>query len=220
MAGSNAAEGVSQTLDRGLMVLTLVGESPTPLSVSELSARMGLHRSMVYRLVRTLENRGFVTRAASGGIRLGVRLAALARNVDRVLHVEAAPVLAELANRLGMTTFIVAFDGEAAVTLSTMEPRGVDAIVAQRPGSRHSIDRGAPGRVIRSQIDPVRYPPKPFEVSSDEIIQGLSSVAVPLRVPDGSPTSLAVVYITRGNDVDLIALSLSEAAEQISRALG
>ena len=214
---TTGADGGSQTLARGLTVLALIGESPTPLTVADLSARMGLHRSMVYRLVRTLESHGFVLRTPSG--ELGVRLVALARNVARALHVAAAPVLAELADGLGMTAFVVAFDGEAAVTLSTAEPRGVDATVAQRPGSRHSIDRGAPGRVIRSQLDPVAHPPRAFEVSSDEIIPGLSSVAVPLRVPDGTPSSLAVVYITHEYEVDAIAATLTAAAERIVRAL-
>ncbi len=214
-----AADGGSQTLARGLTVLTLIGESPTPLTVADLSARLGFHRSMVYRLVRTLETHGFVIRTPSGELELGVRLVALARNVARALHIAAAPVLAELADGLGMTAFVVAFDGEAAVTLSTAEPRGVAATVAQRPGSRHSIDRGAPGRVIRSQLDPLAHPPRGYEVSSDEIIPGLSSVAVPLHVPDGTPTSLAVVYITHAYEVDAIAATLVAAAERIVRAL-
>lgn len=214
-----STDGGSQTLARGLTVLALIGESPSPLTVADLSARLGLHRSMVYRLVRTLESHGFVIRTPSGELELGVRLVALARNVARDLHIAAAPVLAELADGLAMTAFVVAFDGEAAVTLSTAEPRGVDATVAQRPGSRHSIDRGAPGRAIRSQLDPVAHPPRAYEVSSDEIIPGLSSVAVPLRVPDGTPSSLAVVYITHEYEVDAIAATLTDAAERIVRAL-
>lgn len=219
MADVSAADGGSQTLARGLTVLGLIGESVTPLTVADLAGRLGLHRSMVYRLVRTLEAHGYVIRTPSGELELGVRLVALARNVARSLHVAAASVLAELADTLGMTAFVVAFDGEAAVTLSTAEPRGVDATVAQRPGSRHSIDRGAPGRVIRSQLDPVAHPARPFEVSSDEIIPGLSSVAVPLRVPDGTPSSLAVVYITHDYEVGAIAATLTGAAERIVRAL-
>lgn len=209
----------SQTLARGLTVLELIGDSEVPMTVARLSAQMGLHRSMVYRLVRTLELHGFVIRTAAGELQLGVRLASLARGVARGLQAAASPVLSELANNLGMTAFVVAFDGEAAVTLSTAEPRGVDATVAQRPGSRHSINLGAPGRVIRSQIDPAAFPPKEFEVSSDEIVPGLSSVAVPLRLPDGSPSSLAVVYITAEQDVKSIASAVTDAASRISGSL-
>jgi DNA-binding IclR family transcriptional regulator len=215
----DAAEAGSQTLARGLIVLTLIGESPSPLTAAEVAARLGLHRSMAYRLIRTLEAHGFVVRTASGHLELGVRLVALSRNVARGLQAAAAPVLADLANDLNMTAFVVAFDGEAAVTLYTAEPHGPDATVAQRPGSRHPIDRGAPGRVIRSQVDPISHPPKRYEVSRDEVILGLSSVAVPLRLPDGRPSSLAVVYLTQEDDVESLAGSLSAAAQLIERAL-
>lgn len=215
----SAATSASQTLARGLTVLELIGDSEVPVTVAQLSAQMGLHRSMVYRLVRTLESHGFVARTQAGELQLGVRLASLARHVARGLQAAAGPVLSEVANDLGMTSFVVAFDGEAAVTLSTAEPRGVDATVAQRPGSRHSIDRGAPGRVIRSQLDPDAYPPRPYETSRDEIIPGLSSVAVPLPLPDGSASSLAVVYITGEHDVETIAAALSHAAGRIIHTL-
>ncbi len=220
MAASNGAVSGSQTLARGLSALKLIGEASTSLTVSELGAALGIHRSMAYRLVRTLEEHGFVTRTASGALELGVQLASLARNVARDLQAAAAPALAAVANELGMTAFLVGYDGEAAVTLSTAEPDGPDATVAQRPGSRHAIDRGAPGRVIRSQLDPVSHPPKAFELSHDEIIAGLSSVAVPLRTHDRRPASLAVVYITRERDLDAIARCLTAAAARVERALG
>src|SRR5690348_14911793 len=98
MPDSNATRSPSQTLARGLTVLELIGESSSPMTVPDLSVQMGLHRSMVYRLVRTLESHGFVVRTAAGELQLGVRLAALARNVARTLHAAAAPVLAEVAN--------------------------------------------------------------------------------------------------------------------------
>ncbi|WP_027479261.1 IclR family transcriptional regulator [Gryllotalpicola ginsengisoli] len=210
----------SQTLARGLAALTEIGDAHAPLTVPELAERLGVHRSMAYRLVRTLEQHGFVTRTAGGGLELGARVAALARNVARDLQTAAAPELTALANELGMTAFVVVHDGEEAVTLSTAEPRRVDAPVAQRPGSRHSIDRGAPGRVIRSQLDPTAHPPRRYETSHDEIFPGLSSVAVPLHTRDGRPASLAVVYASRDVDLDEVAATLSAAARRIEQSLG
>ena len=212
-------EGGSQTLARGLAALALVGEAPEPLTVPELAVRLGIHRSMAYRLVRTLEQSGFVTRGGSGELAVGARVAVLARNVARDLQGAAVPELAVLADELRMTAFVVVSDGEAAVTLTTAEPRGLDATVAQRPGSRHAIGQGAPGRVIRSQLDPVGYPPEPYELSHDEIIAGLSSVAAPLATRDGKPASLAVIYVTHAVDIDIIAARVIEAAARISRAL-
>jgi DNA-binding IclR family transcriptional regulator len=217
---SNTAGAGSQTLARGLAALSLIGEEPDPLTVAELGSRLGIHRSMANRLIRTLEQHGFVARSAAGELELGTRVAALARNVARNLQTAAAPELAALANELGMTAFLVTFDGEAAVTLSSAEPQRADATVAQRPGSRHAIDRGAPGRVIRSQLDPSAYPPRAYEVSHDEIFPGLSSVALPVRTLDRRPASLAVLYVTREIDVDDVVMHVGRSASRIERALG
>jgi DNA-binding IclR family transcriptional regulator len=210
MTDSNQAAGSgSQTLARGLAALSLIGEEPGPLTVADVASRLGIHRSMANRLIRTLEQYG-----------LGVRMASLARNVARDLQTAASPELAALSNELGMTAFLVTFDGEAAVTLSSAEPQNADATVAQRPGSRHAIDRGAPGRVIRSQLDPGAYPPAAYEVSHDEIFPGLSSVALPLRTRDGRPASIAVLYVTHAINVDDVAIRVGSSVARIERMLG
>ncbi|MFF2486172.1 IclR family transcriptional regulator [Microbacterium sp. NPDC058062] len=214
------AESGSQTLARGLTALALIGESETPVTVAFLASALGVHRSMAYRLVRTLEDEGFVTRSGDGGLELGARIVALARNVSRDLREAAGPELSLLADQFTMTAFVVTYDGQQAVTLSSAEPRNASAAVAQRPGNRHPIDRGAPGRVIRSQLDPVAFPPAPFETSHDELLPGLSSVAVPLSTGSGSPASLAVLYLTREIDTPRVVEALAQSARRIEARLG
>ncbi|MGO1544041.1 MAG: IclR family transcriptional regulator [Gulosibacter sp.] len=212
-------EGGSQTLARGLSALTLIGEGETPLSVAALAAELGIHRSMAYRLVRTLEDYGFVERLPSGELELGARLVALARSVAPSLQRAAGPELASIADELDMTSFLVVFDGEAAVTLSSAEPRHADTTVAQRPGSRHAIDKGAPGLVIRSQLHPDEFPPQRFERSHDEVILGISSIAVPVTLPEGRPASIAVLYPPRPLDQERVVDVLEAAARKISAAM-
>lgn len=213
------ATGGSQTLARGLKALALIGESNTPLTVPEVAERLGIHRSMAYRLVRTLEDFGFVERDQTGRLEIGVRMATLTRSIARDLQAAANPELMALANALGMTAFIVAYDGEQAVTLLAVEPQHAVTTVAQRPGSRHPIDHGAPGRVIRSQLKPDEFPPQRYEVSQDEVFTGLSSVAVPLRTADERPASLAILYVMSDLDVDDVADKLLESARRIESLL-
>ena len=60
---SEQIDGGSQTLSRGLTALELIGSADAPLSVADLCAQLGIHRSMAYRLVKTLEQRfGFSAR--------------------------------------------------------------------------------------------------------------------------------------------------------------
>mgnify|MGYP003902800575 CR=1 FL=1 len=52
----------SQTLDRGLTVLEVLAESADGLTVTELAARLGVSRTVVYRLVVTLEQHALLRR--------------------------------------------------------------------------------------------------------------------------------------------------------------
>ncbi|OAV61826.1 IclR family transcriptional regulator [Enteractinococcus helveticum] len=211
--------GGSQTLARGLHALALIGESNTPLTVPEVAEQLGIHRSMAYRLVRTLQDFGFVERDPTGRLEIGVRMATLTRSIARDLQAAASPELVALANSLGMTAFIVAYDGEQAVTLLAVEPQNAVTTVAQRPGSRHPIDHGAPGRVIRSQLKPDAFPAKRYEFSQDEVFSGLSSIAVPLRTADERPASLAILYVMSDLDVEEVANKLEESAGRIESLL-
>ncbi|MDH6536097.1 IclR family transcriptional regulator [Aurantimicrobium minutum] len=216
----NAPEAGSQTLSRGLTALDIIGSAVSPVSVAELAQKLGIHRSMAYRLVKTLEQHGYVEKTPSGSLLLGIKLSTLARGVARTLQEAAAPVLAEIAEELEMTAFLVAYDGEAAVTLRSAEPLHAQTTVAKKPGTRHSIDLGAPGHVIRSQLFPVEYPPQSFEFSKDEVLAGIASIAVPLVVPGNQPAALAVLYLPHEVDMDHIAQVLRAAAERIVAAAG
>ncbi|MCZ4149682.1 ArsR family transcriptional regulator, partial [Escherichia coli] len=45
----------SQTLSRGIRVLEIVANSPVNLSIAEIAAKLEVHRSIAYRIIRTLE---------------------------------------------------------------------------------------------------------------------------------------------------------------------
>jgi len=210
----------SQTLSRGLTALELLAQAEKPLTIRELSERLGLHRSITYRIVRTLADHGLVVRNESGALQLGARLAGLARNVARALQAAALTELTLIANDLRMTAFLATLDSDMdeAVTLASVEPRHADAVVAQRPGNRHPISLGAPGRAIRRQLTSESFE-RPYETSHDEVIAGLSSVAVPLAIPGQHPAALAVVYLTGPTDIEAIGARLERGARTIHEDL-
>ncbi len=214
------AEGGSQTLARGLAALEIIGTAPEPMGVAALSQQLGIHRSMGYRLVKTLEQSGFVSRDAIGGLVPGTKLAILARRVSKDLVSAAAPELAWIAEQLKMTAFLVAYDGAAAVTLSSAEPKHVETTLAKKPGSKHAIGQGAPGKVIQSMLAPKKFPLQPFEVSENEVIQGIASIAVPLRLSSGQPAAIAVIYLPHRVDKRGVAKVLGAAASRIAAVMG
>ena len=83
----------SQTLDRGLRVLRVLAESPEGLTVTELSNRLQVNRTVVYRLVSTLEQHSMVRRDARGRLHVGLGVLHIASAVHPVLRDVAGPVL-------------------------------------------------------------------------------------------------------------------------------
>ncbi len=177
----------SQTLSRGIRALEVLADARTPLTIDELAAELGLHRSVTYRLLRTLEDHRLVVRDAGGRVALGPRLAALAAGVAHDLQAEALPELTAAANDLGMTCFLAVHDRGEVVTLVSVEPRHAIASVAQRPGTRHPVGVGAPGKAImlampertwpagvddehRAELDRARA--DGYATSHDEVITG------------------------------------------------
>ncbi|GAB3119802.1 IclR family transcriptional regulator [Glaciibacter psychrotolerans] len=239
-----AAAG-SQTLSRGIRALEVLAEAPAPLTIAELADALGVHRSIAYRILRTLEDHGLVVRGESGRIALGPRMAALARGVSRDLQSAALPELTSVANDLAMTVFIAVLDRGEVITLVSVEPRHAHVSVAQRPGTRHALERGAPGHAIQASLSPAeRAALAPgtasndsadgptladtlavvresgFATSHDEVIPGLSSVAVPLRPAGQAPAALAVVYVGAAASAEQIAARLHTAAAAIVSELG
>jgi DNA-binding IclR family transcriptional regulator len=214
------AEGGSQTLARGLRALEIIGGVSEPISVAALSQQLDIHRSMGYRLVKTLEQCGFVVRDADGGLIIGTKLAILARRVAKDLLSATAPELAAIAEQLEMTAFLVTYDGEFAVTLSSAEPKNLETTLGKKPGSRHAIGQGAPGKVIQSLLNPKKFPLQPFEVSENEVIQGIASIAVPLHLSSGQPAAIAVLYLPHKVNEAKVAKVLTSAASRIAAVMG
>lgn len=211
--------GGSQTLDRGLRALTLVCRGPEPMSVAEIARELGLHRSITYRLVRTLEHHQLVQRGPSGRYAAGPGLALLTGNLPPGLHEH----LQALADRTGMTAFVVVAQQQDAVTAQTVEPRGTLAHVSYRPGGRHPLTRGAPGLAVlagrpaqqgeRSEVAAARA--RGWARSQGEVIPGYRSIAAPVPAP-GEPCRMAVAVVFVGDaDEDSVAAEVVRTAAAV-----
>ncbi|MEX3566365.1 IclR family transcriptional regulator [Micrococcus endophyticus] len=235
--GTPVREGApSQTLSRALTLLEAVVEADEPPTIAALADTLGVHRSVAYRVLRTFEAHGLLRRDALGRVHGAPGLAVLARRVEQDLRSAAMPHLSAVSADLGMTAFLVVWDGSACLTLATVEPpRG--NLVTQRPGTRHPLGIGAPGMAIAVALPDDEWdrlrdadaPERPelaearergWAVSRDEVITGVSAVAVPLRVPGQLPAALAVVYATRPEDTAALGGRLREAAQAVAGSLG
>ncbi|MFF2388569.1 IclR family transcriptional regulator [Agromyces sp. NPDC058104] len=234
MAAESTSAG-SQTLSRGIRILEILADTDRALSIDEVAAELGVHRSVAYRLLRTLEHHGLASRDAAGRIGLGAGLAALAAGVQRDLQQLALPELADVAEELGMTCLLaVLLDGDEAVTLVSASPRRT-AAVSYRPGHRHPITRGGPGKAILMGLPESRWPDdvpealraeiaesraRGYTVSHDEVVPSLRSVAVPLSLPGQPPAAIAVIHVSFPRPEPELAERLLVAASNLGRASG
>lgn len=226
----------SQTLSRGIRLLEILADADRALSIAELADALGVHRSVAYRLLRTLEHHDLVTRDAGGLVSLGAGLAALSAGVARSLQQSALPVLNEIASELGMTCLLaVLLESGEVVTLVSAAPRQNVAVVSYRPGHRHPIGRGGPGKAILLGLPERSWPAdlsaevraevaesraNGYASSHDEVVPSLTSVAVPLTLAGQPPASLAVIHVALTHDEAEIAERLQLGARDVARAYG
>jgi DNA-binding IclR family transcriptional regulator len=204
----------AQTLDRGLRLLHLVADTPGGVTVTEAANNLGVGRAVIYRLVGTLIQHGFVRRDRGGRLRLGAGVLQLARRAQPLVADAALPALRRLAEDVGATAHLTVAEGAEAVALVVVEPTWTQFHVAYRTGSRHPLERGAAGRAILAG----RRGEDGVVVSEGEIQPGAHGVAAPVLGVDGLEGSVGVVALAP-LDPGNVAPRVRAAATAVARAL-
>jgi DNA-binding IclR family transcriptional regulator len=185
----------SQTLDRGLRVLKLLADTDHGLTVTELSTKLGVNRTVVYRLLATLEQHALVRRDPGGRARVGLGVLRLGRQVHPLVREAALPVLRELAEEVGATAHLTLVDGAEALAVAVVEPSWTDYHVAYRSGFRHPLNKGAAGRAVLAGRAPDREREPGFVLTHNKLEAGASGVAAPLLGVVGVEGSVGVVML-------------------------
>ncbi|GAA1952405.1 IclR family transcriptional regulator [Catenulispora subtropica] len=209
----------SQTLDRGIRVLTALADSTTGLTVAQLAERVGAPRTAGYRLVATLEAHGLARRDSEGRVHLGMGVLRLAARVHPLLRQAAAPALRRLAEAVGATAHLTVAEGTDALAIAVVEPTWTDYHMAYRVGSRHRLGQGAAGKAIllgrAAAQDPAAAA---FTVSEGELQPGAHGIAAPIHDVPGLEASIGVVSFAP-LDAAKVAPRVIQAASEVSAAL-
>lgn len=208
----------SQTLDRGLRVLKHLAGTEHGLTVTELARKLGVNRTVVYRLLTTLEQHALVRRDASGRARVGVGVLGLSRQVHPLVREASLPALRALAEDVGATAHLTVVDGSDALAVAVVEPSWTDYHVAYRTGFRHPLDRGAAGRAILTGRCKDIDDEDGFALTHGELETGATGAAAPLPADCGIEGSVGVVMLT-GNVPPEIGPRVIRAAQDIAALL-
>lgn len=142
-------EYIVQSVDRALDILEAFNYGEEELGVTELAHRLGLHKNNVFRLLATLEVRGYIEQdKKSGNYRLGLKTFELASVFLHHLGIrrQAKPILEELVARCDETAYLAVLDGPEVVYL-LMEETSQTVRILPRVGRRLPAYCTASGKV-------------------------------------------------------------------------
>ncbi|GAA4747236.1 IclR family transcriptional regulator [Nocardioides endophyticus] len=249
---SEGSAGV-QSVDRALTILEVlarVGEA----GVTEIAVELGVHKSTAFRLVTTLEAHRLVEQTAERGrYRLGVGVLRLAGATTARLDLvqEARPLCRQLAAETGETVNIAVLSESSALYLdqiagsSALQPHNWvgqhiplhatsngkvllsgldDAQVKELLGtlSRYTATTITKKGKLREELALVRE--QGYAVAVDELEEGLTAVAAPIRNAHGDVVASMSVSgptfrLPEERVGDVVRL-LVEAAAEVSHRLG
>lgn len=222
----------SRTLARGLALLGALGDADDGDTVSGLAETTGLDRAVLYRLLETLTDEGYVTRDPdTRRYRLGLAVLELGVRAASGLEVRrlAGPALKALVDETGETACLAVRDREDMVVVDVQEPAERVVSVNYRVGYRHPLGVSAHGRALLAflpegakdpQLQSVRQ--RGVAYTRDELEAGASGVAAP--VFDHLGKAVAAVGIVaptaRLPEPENVALRVLRSAREISERLG
>lgn len=147
---SDRGEGVvtgNQAVRRAIAVLKAFSDDAPEMGVTEVSRKVNLHKSTVYRLLSAFEGEGLIAKSPeTGKYRLGPELIVLGEQVLRHtdVHRVALPFLRDMADRTGETVDLEVLSGGNVVTIEEIAGKHVVAAAGAigMPWAAHATSTG------------------------------------------------------------------------------
>jgi DNA-binding IclR family transcriptional regulator len=146
-----------QSVDRAVAILKSFSLETPERGVGELSHELGLHKSTVSRLAKTLEQGGLLSRNPhTGRYRLGLDLLRLADQVASYMDLRemARPALRQLAQECQESVNLVVLDAGQVINLEQFVPPERQVKNIGRVGRRMWPHCTAAGKVLLASLPP------------------------------------------------------------------
>lgn len=147
-----------QTLERGLRLLGCFNDKKPEWGVTELATHMGLSKTVVHRIIVTLEQMGYLSQNEQNKkYRLGLKvfeLGIIAANQLQLRQV-AKPIMERLAADTGETVNLTVLDPpmRAGICIETVES-SQQIKLTTRIGNVGPLHRGASRKILLAYLDP------------------------------------------------------------------
>ena len=125
---------IIQSVSHALDVLEEFQGDVDELGVTELSKKLKLHKNNVFRILATLQSRNYIEQnKANENYRLGLKCLHLGQTFiqQRGMLKQAKPILQELAEKTGETSYMSILRGSDVVYLDVIEPTTTVRVVSR-----------------------------------------------------------------------------------------
>jgi len=144
---------MSDALDKGLRILEEIATAPTQPTAQELASRIGIHKTNVYRYLKTLEERRYIRRDPSGHFRLAYRVLELGAYLlqETSLREDAHQDLLRLSRETAKTIHLCVLEEAEVLYVDKIEgPQTLP--MRSRVGSRVPAHSTASGKILLAQL--------------------------------------------------------------------
>lgn len=243
----SAAAYSAPALEKGFDIIELLADAPGGLTISEMASRLGRSVSEIFRIVRVMEMREWLSRDPhSDRLRVTYKLLELAHRAtpaEELAHV-AAPIMANLVQRTVQACHLVVLEGSHGLVVMRKEAPGAMGF-ALRVGARIDLPTTGSGHVLLAYATPDERAALIGQSAADALAARLETVrdrgyelqpsaraavvrdaSCPVFGFDGkiiaAMTIPFVEWITGDQTVGIEAAldELKEAARDVSRGLG
>ncbi len=249
-SGKNVGKYRAPALEKGLDVLEMLAAAKTPMTLSQISARLDRSVSELFRMVQVLEARGYVAASLRGdGFELTNKLFSLgiSRGPNQNLLLSALPLMQELSQDTRQACHLAIASDDRMVVIARVEAPG-DLGFSVRVGYQRHICKSTSGLVLYTFLKPKQRNAwrtslrlgvtaeewEEFETKADAAFpkghvsaksgyaEGITDISCPIFNDVSVIAALTMPFIrsTESAGMDETLAHLKATAETLSRALG
>ena len=213
-----------QSVSHALDILESFTKTEDELGVTQLSKRLGLHKNNVFRLLATLENRGYIEQnTTTENYRLGAKTLQIGSIFieQRECRRQARPVLESLAAASGETAVVAVLRGTKVIYMDSVEPdrtvRAVSRIGAMLPAFCTAVGKAQLASLPPADVERL-YPDPALTVLTERSIKTRDALMTELKkIID---RGYAVENEETEADVRGIAVAVKDFSKRVIGAIG
>lgn len=213
-----------QSVSHALDILESFTKAESELGVTELSKRLGLHKNNVFRLLATLEHRGYIEQnKETENYRLGAKTLQIGSTFidQRECRRQARPILEKLSAAVGETTVVAVLRGNKVVYMDSAETdkvvRVASRIGAMLPAHCTAVGKAQLAFLPSAEVERL-YPENALDPRTDATLRSRAALMEELKkVAEGG---IAWENEEADPDVRSVAVPVRDFSRNVVAAIG